>query len=227
MPAGEHTSCLLGPCRSSSSSSVDPGGWTAELRIPFSQLHSAGPPNSVGSRGVNFRRDLARSGELSSWAPYPRNPRRVAASLGEMTGLEGVRSSLRLAVTPYSMRRAATPSGATRPGGFRKPPPTGGLHRPDGVRTTPPVTGHEPSAREDHPPVHPLSGSQTGLPGRSGKVRQEGRKRLPVSGVRHPDPKPARPRCSATCGGCNAFCTGKRTVRDTPGCPWPIAGGQT
>lgn len=91
--------------------SVDPGGWTAELRIPFSQLHSAGPPNLAGSWGVNFRRHLARSGEFSSWAPYPRNPRRVAASLGEMTGLEGVRSSVRLEVIPYSMGRATTPSG--------------------------------------------------------------------------------------------------------------------
>jgi hypothetical protein len=90
--------------------SVDAEGWAVELRIPFSQILVGTATGGDGRWGANFQRHQARTGEVSSWAPFPRNVRQVVSSFGRLEGLDGVSSPLRLELIPYSMGRAAVPS---------------------------------------------------------------------------------------------------------------------
>ena len=79
---------------------VDGGGWTAVLRIPFSQLRfSAGDGEMVW--GINFMRDLAREDERSTWAPQPREAGRFVSLFGRLSGLRDLGTPRRLEVTPY------------------------------------------------------------------------------------------------------------------------------
>ncbi len=93
------------------SASMDGTGWTAELRIPFSQIQGEGTSGSSGVWGVNFQRHRSRTGEVSSWAPFPRNPRQVVAAFGELRGMEQAGPSFSLELIPYSMGRVTRPSG--------------------------------------------------------------------------------------------------------------------
>lgn len=93
------------------SASMDGTGWTVELRIPFSQVQVEGSSASSGIWGVNFQRHRSQAGEVSSWAPFPRNPRQVVQAFGELRGMEQASSSFNLELVPYSMGRAALPSG--------------------------------------------------------------------------------------------------------------------
>jgi hypothetical protein len=94
--------------------SVDSLGWAVEMRIPLSQLRFGGSPSGGGSLhwGANFERHLSRRGEVSSWAPIPRNRRQFASSLADLTGMEDIRSPLRLEVLPYSLARVTHPGHA-------------------------------------------------------------------------------------------------------------------
>ncbi|MBI2074042.1 MAG: hypothetical protein HYT81_13590 [Gemmatimonadetes bacterium] len=77
---------------------VDAEGWTAEFRIPLSQLRfSAG----AATWGVNFRRHIARLDEISDWSPVPRGGTAFVSAAGELTGLSDLKPRQRLEVQPY------------------------------------------------------------------------------------------------------------------------------
>lgn len=81
---------------------VDSLGWTAEYRIPFSQLRlSATEP--VGGRvwDIQIMRDIARRNERDSWAPWTQQSSGFVSSFGEINGLSGIPASSRLEVVPY------------------------------------------------------------------------------------------------------------------------------
>ncbi len=81
---------------------VDSLGWTAEFRIPLSQLRfSARDGERVW--GVNFAREIARRGEWSWWSPVRPTVGGKVSQAGELHGLDGVRPSRRLEVLPYSV----------------------------------------------------------------------------------------------------------------------------
>jgi hypothetical protein len=82
--------------------SVDEEGWTAEFRIPLSQLRFSG---GAGSWGINFSREIARRSEVSYWAPIPPNAGRMVSLFGRLEGMEEVRSPRRLEVLPYVVGR--------------------------------------------------------------------------------------------------------------------------
>jgi hypothetical protein len=82
--------------------SVDNEGWTAEFRIPLSQLRFSG---GAGSWGINFGREIARRSEVSYWAPIPPNAGRMVSLFGRLEGMEEVRSPRRLEVLPYVVGR--------------------------------------------------------------------------------------------------------------------------
>ncbi|MBW3656546.1 MAG: carbohydrate binding family 9 domain-containing protein, partial [Gemmatimonadetes bacterium] len=87
---------------------TDSLGWTAEFRIPLSQLrYTAGAP----TWGVNFRRDVARRAEVSYWAPIPPNSPGFVSRFGDLTGLQSVASSTRLEVQPYVVSRVTRAPG--------------------------------------------------------------------------------------------------------------------
>jgi len=77
---------------------VDSLGWTAEFRIPLSQLRFS-PADSVW--GVQFLRDIARNNERAYWAPIPPTTQRFVSLFGELTGLHDLGSARRLELRPY------------------------------------------------------------------------------------------------------------------------------
>ena len=78
---------------------VDSLGWTAEFRIPLSQLRYANAP--VHTFGFGIWRDIERFRERVSWPLYHRQQAGFASQLGEVTGIAGISSPRRLEATPY------------------------------------------------------------------------------------------------------------------------------
>jgi hypothetical protein len=86
--------------------SRDSTGWTAEFRIPLSQLRfGRAPAGQARVWGVNFMRDIARSDERSYWAPVSPNLPGFMSRAGELTGLVGIATPRRLEVLPYTSAR--------------------------------------------------------------------------------------------------------------------------
>lgn len=86
---------------------IDSLGWTAEYRIPLSQLRYSPPRNgdTVYAWEANFHRDIARLDESSSWSPIPANAGRLVSLYGKLTGLEQLTSARRLEAVPYTSAR--------------------------------------------------------------------------------------------------------------------------
>jgi len=82
--------------------SRDAGGWTAEFRIPFSQLRF---PHGATAFGFNVVRKISRLNEESHWRLVPRNSNAVVSLFGELQGLDGVRPPRRLELLPYTVSR--------------------------------------------------------------------------------------------------------------------------
>ncbi|MGE5760889.1 MAG: DUF5916 domain-containing protein [Gemmatimonadota bacterium] len=78
---------------------VDSLGWTAEFRIPLSQLRYANAPTHTF--GFAVWRDIERFKERVSWPPYHRNQNTFASQLGEVAGIDGISSPRRLEASPY------------------------------------------------------------------------------------------------------------------------------
>ncbi len=82
---------------------VDSLGWTAEFRIPLSQLRYAGREDHVFGFGV--WRDLERYNERFAWPPYSPTRNGLASQLGSLTGLAGITNARRLEITPYAVTK--------------------------------------------------------------------------------------------------------------------------
>ncbi len=82
---------------------VDEEGWTAEFRIPYSQLRFRDAPEQTW--GINFMREIARKQELDVWAPTTRASGGIVSKFGELRGLRGLEPPRRLEVLPYSLAR--------------------------------------------------------------------------------------------------------------------------
>lgn len=93
---------------------VDSLGWTAEFRIPLSQLRYA--PAETNTFGFGVWRDIQRYTERVSWPVYRNSRAGLASQLGEVTGLAGLASPRRLEVAPYVVTKNV--SVASRSGGF-------------------------------------------------------------------------------------------------------------
>ena len=81
----------------------DPEGWSAEFRIPYSQLRFRDRDEQTW--GINFMRHLARREELSAWAPTTRADGGIVSRFGELRGLRDLDPPRRLEVLPYSLAR--------------------------------------------------------------------------------------------------------------------------
>src|SRR6266540_2746166 len=78
---------------------VDSLGWTAEFRIPLSQMRYApGPTNTFG---FGVWRDIDRYTERESWPLFRQTQAGLMSQLGEITGLDGLATPRRLEVAPY------------------------------------------------------------------------------------------------------------------------------
>jgi hypothetical protein len=89
---------------------IDDEGWTAEFRIPLSQMRFAAA--SEHTFGFAVWRDIARSNVRVSWPVYRRSKTGLVSQMGDVSGLEGLGSPRRLEVTPYTVAKDLTMSRA-------------------------------------------------------------------------------------------------------------------
>ncbi|MGH8542221.1 MAG: DUF5916 domain-containing protein [Gammaproteobacteria bacterium] len=78
---------------------IDTTGWTAEMRIPFSQLQFH-PADSM-LWGVNIQRMNPAQRLNVFWVVVPGNETGWASRFGDLVGITGVRPSRRFAIVPY------------------------------------------------------------------------------------------------------------------------------
>ena len=99
--------------------SRDSLGWTAELRIPLTQLRfercgngraggvTLDPGTVAGGEacawGIQFARDVGRRNERSLWAPIALDAAGYVSRFGTLAGLDGVRAPRRMEVVPYAV----------------------------------------------------------------------------------------------------------------------------
>ncbi len=88
-----------------SGATIDSAGWSAEMRIPFSQLrYNTGAADTTW--GIQVRRDIARKGETMLFAFTPKRLPGGAQAWGNLTGLRGLPKTRSLELMPYMTARA-------------------------------------------------------------------------------------------------------------------------
>lgn len=88
-----------------SAASIDSLGWTAELRIPFSQLrYNVGAADTTW--GIQVRRDIGRTGEVALLAFTPKRLPGGAQTWADLTGLNSLPKTRNLELMPYVTARA-------------------------------------------------------------------------------------------------------------------------
>jgi hypothetical protein len=87
-------------------------GWTAEFRIPLSQLRYAARDRHAW--GFQVHRTVARTQEQSTWSPWPRSTPQIVSRFGVLDGIENLRTRPRVELLPY-----ASIGGRLSPGGER------------------------------------------------------------------------------------------------------------
>ncbi|MEM6806346.1 MAG: DUF5916 domain-containing protein, partial [Bacteroidota bacterium] len=80
---------------------VDEEGWTAEIRIPLSQIRFGKAEEQVW--GIQSTRRFFRKEERSVWQRTPLNAPGWVSSFGELHGLKNLKSQRQLEIQPYSV----------------------------------------------------------------------------------------------------------------------------
>ena len=88
---------------------IDDEGWTAEFRIPLSQLRFSSSQDQTW--GINFARDIARRNEMVTWAPISPQEQAIVSRSGELQGLTGLTGGRRVELLPYTVTRATRAPG--------------------------------------------------------------------------------------------------------------------
>jgi hypothetical protein len=78
---------------------VDSTGWTAEIRIPFTQLRFNAADPQVW--GLNVARLTPARNEVAYWRLVGRNETGWSSRMGELIGITGIRPSRRVELLPY------------------------------------------------------------------------------------------------------------------------------
>jgi hypothetical protein len=98
---------------------IDSLGWTAEFRIPLSQLRY--PRDSVETWGLQVWRGEARLNEVSQWAFWHLNETGGPAMFGHLEQLRLARSPARGEVLPYVVERSTSTPGVAAADPFTRP----------------------------------------------------------------------------------------------------------
>jgi hypothetical protein len=80
---------------------MQPWGWSAEMRIPYSCLRF--PEKDEHVWGMQVTRSISRNGEYSRWAFSPSSEGGYASRMGHLTGLTGIKPSRHLEFLPYTV----------------------------------------------------------------------------------------------------------------------------
>src|SRR6266550_2186974 len=92
---------------------VDSLGWTAEFRIPLSQLRYPHAPSNTFGFGI--WRDIDRhGGERVGWPLYRTSRRGFVSQLGDLVGLDGLEAPRRLELSPYAVAKNVPARGFER-----------------------------------------------------------------------------------------------------------------
>ena len=83
---------------------VDDGGWTAEYRIPFSQLRFGSAPDQTW--GIQLERVIGRRREYAVLAFTPKSDPGGIPTYGHLVGLQNIEAGNRLEVLPYGVARS-------------------------------------------------------------------------------------------------------------------------
>lgn len=82
---------------------VDSTGWTAEARIPFSELRLSGEPRATW--GLQLQRMLPSRNEEDHWQLVPRTREGWISRFGRLTGIRGIERSRAAEIRPYVATR--------------------------------------------------------------------------------------------------------------------------
>jgi hypothetical protein len=83
----------------------NPDGWTAEFRIPFSQLRFNGDSGAFGFAVV---RQIGRLNETNTWPLLAKSANGYVSSFGQLTGLKLASSQKRIELVPYTVGQVQT-----------------------------------------------------------------------------------------------------------------------
>lgn len=85
---------------------IDSVGWSAEFRIPFSQLRYAN--KTEHEFGFAVWRDIERYKERTSWPLYRASQSGISSQLGVLTGIHGIVPFHRLEVVPFTVAKSSS-----------------------------------------------------------------------------------------------------------------------
>ncbi|EDP72475.1 hypothetical protein FBALC1_15277 [Flavobacteriales bacterium ALC-1] len=85
---------------------IDDEGWTAEMRIPLSQLRFGNEQEQVW--GLQSTRRYFNNEERSTWQPLEANPPGWVSEFGELRGLIGLKPQKQLEIQPYTVAQLDT-----------------------------------------------------------------------------------------------------------------------
>jgi hypothetical protein len=89
-------------------------GWSAEFRIPFSQLRFSITPGEPVVWGFNIRRDIVYNAEMIRWVATPRGAQGFVSRFGHLTFEKPPAAPRRLELQPFTLVvRSVKPGSAT------------------------------------------------------------------------------------------------------------------
>ena len=83
---------------------ITPGGWVAEIKIPYSALRFA--RKNPQEWGMEISRSVRRYRENDQWAPEPLDVNNNLPYWGVLQGISGIKPPVRLSATPYLLLHA-------------------------------------------------------------------------------------------------------------------------
>ncbi len=92
-------------------------GWTAEFRIPFSQMRFTASPEPGQVWGFNVQRQIRRLNENGTWVPKPRGERGEVSLYGHLVFDQPITPPRRLELTPYVAGAHDVSTGSSQDGG--------------------------------------------------------------------------------------------------------------
>jgi hypothetical protein len=83
--------------------SIDDKGWSAEMKIPFSQLRFGKKDEQVW--GIQLKRHIFREEEDSHWPFIPKGSPGIVHLFGELHGIKNIKPKLKVELLPYMVAR--------------------------------------------------------------------------------------------------------------------------
>jgi len=85
---------------------IDEEGWTAEMKIPFTQVRFSDAPEQVW--GLQMHRNNFRENERSLWQRIPTDVPGWVSNLGELHGLKNIKPQKQIEIQPYAVGQTET-----------------------------------------------------------------------------------------------------------------------